>query len=154
VLALTFDPTRRGTLLAGTRGTGVWRSTDAGQSWQQESGSETRTIRAFAFTGTAVMAAGDEGLLSSRDGGAWPSPGLPRARVSALTVLPGAGGGATVIAGGDGTRGNEPLPLFSSADGGRNWAAVPVGAPGAVIGGSSMVAALASSQASRSLLMG
>src|SRR5262249_59865416 len=52
------------------------------------------------------------------------------------------------------TRGNEPLPLFSSADGGRSWAAVPVGAPGAVVGGSSMVAALASSQASRSLLMG
>src|SRR5262249_40814484 len=121
-------------------------------------------VRAFAFPGGAVMAAGDEGLMASRDGGLWSSAGLPQVRVSALTILPAAGGGATVIAGGDGTRGGEALPLVSSADGGRrraagadggrNWTAVPVGAPGAVVGGSSMVAALASSQAPRSLLMG
>jgi photosystem II stability/assembly factor-like uncharacterized protein len=161
VLALAFDPARPGTLLGGTRGAGVWRSTDGGQNWQSQPGSENRTIRAFAFPlNGAVLAGGDEGLLSSRDGGSWSGAGLPQVRVSALTVLPAGGGAAnaTVIAGGDATQGTEPLPLFSSADGGRTWAAVPVTGPSGVVGGSSMVAALASGpaprQGGRSLLMG
>ncbi len=160
VLALAFDPARPGTLLAGTRGAGIWRSADAGLSWQSQPGSEARTIRAFTFLRGAVLAATDEGLLSSRDGRSWSSAGLSQVRVSALTVLPGSGGtvNGTVIAGGDATQGNEPLPLFSSTDGGRTWAAVPVVGPAGVVGGSSMVAALASGQAPRqgawSLLMG
>jgi photosystem II stability/assembly factor-like uncharacterized protein len=160
VLALAFDPARPGTLLAGTRGTGIWRSNDGGQTWQSQPGSDGKTVRAFAFLNGAVLAASDEGVLSSRDGGSWSSAGLPQVHVSALTVLPGSGGAAngTVIAGGDATQGNEPLPLFSSADGGRTWTAVPVAGQGGVVGGSSMVAALASGpaprQGARPLLIG
>jgi hypothetical protein len=60
-----------------------------------------------------------------------------------------------VVAGGDATQGTEPLPLFSSTDGGQSWAAMPVTG---VVGGSSMVAALAGGQTPRQgarvLLMG
>ena len=160
VLALAFDPARPGTLLAGTRGGGIWRSADAGASWQSQSGSEARTVRAFAFFNGAALAASDTGVLSSRDGGTWSGAGLAQVRVSALTVVPGSGAAAngTLVAGGDATQGSEPLPLFSSGDGGKTWAAVPVTVPGGVVGGSSMVAALASGpaprQGARSLLMG
>jgi photosystem II stability/assembly factor-like uncharacterized protein len=160
VLALAFDPARPGTLLAGTRGTGIWRSVDAGLSWQAQQGSAGRTVRGFAFLNGAALAASDEGVLLSRDGGPWSSAGLPQVRVSALAVLPASAGAAngTVIAGGDATRGPEPLPLFSSADGGQTWAAVPVTGPAGVVGGSSIVAALAGGpaqrQGARALLVG
>jgi photosystem II stability/assembly factor-like uncharacterized protein len=159
VLVLAFDPARPSTLLAGTRA-GIWRSSDAGLSWQSQPGSEARTVRAFAFINSAVLAASDTGVLSSRDGGPWSSAGLPQVRVSALTVLPASSAAAngTVIAGGDATQGSEPLPLFSSTDGGRTWAAVPAVGPAGTVGGSGMVAALASGpaprQGARSLLMG
>ena len=160
VLALAFDPARPGTLLAGTRGAGIWRSVDAGVSWQSQQGSEARTVRAFAFLNGAALAAGDEGVLASRDGGPWSTAGLPQVRISALAVLPASNAAAngTVVAGGDATRGPEPLPLFSSTDGGQTWAAVPVTGPAGVVGGSGMVAALANGpaqgQSARTLFMG
>jgi photosystem II stability/assembly factor-like uncharacterized protein len=54
-----------------------------------------------------------------------------------------------VFAGGDATQGAEPLPLFSSADGGQTWAAVPVPGPASALASSSMVAALAGGPAQR-----
>jgi photosystem II stability/assembly factor-like uncharacterized protein len=160
VLALAFDPARPGSLLAGTRGGGIWRSVDAGLSWQPQQGGDARTVRAFTFLNGAALAASDEGVLRSRDGGPWSSAGLPQVRVSALAVLPASGtaANATVVAGGDATQGTEPLPLFSSADGGQSWALVPATGPAGAVGGSSMVAALAGGPAQRqgvrALLMG
>src|SRR5215510_14768314 len=160
VLALAFDPARPGTLLAGTRGEGIWRTVDTGLSWQTQPGTEARTVRAFAFLSGTALAGGDEGILGSRDGRAWSSVGLPQVRISALTVLPpsNAAANGTVVAGGDATQGTEPLPLFSSTDGGQTWAAVPVTGPAGVVGGSSMVAALArgpaQGPAARTLFMG
>jgi photosystem II stability/assembly factor-like uncharacterized protein len=160
VLALAFDPARPGTILAGTRGAGVWRSADNGLSWQSQQGSEARTVRAFAFANGAALAATDQGVLSSRDGGPWSSAGLPQVRVSALAVVPASSAAANgmVVAGGDATQGPEPLPVFTSGDGGQTWAALPVTGPAGVVGGSSMVAALASGpeprQGARMLLMG
>ncbi len=160
VLALAFDPAWPGTLLAGTRGAGIWRSADAGLTWQPQQGSEARTVRAFAFLNGATLAASDEGVLSSRNGGPWSSAGPLHVRISALAVLPATSTApnGTVVAGGDATQGTEPLPLFSSTDGGQTWAAVPVTGPAGVVGGSSMVAALAGGPAQRqgvrALLMG
>src|SRR5262249_57161069 len=77
-----------------------------------------------------------------------------------LAVLRASSSGAngTVIAGGDATQGTEPLPLFSSTDGGQTWAAVSVTGPAGVVGGSSMVSALANgpalAQGVRTLFMG
>lgn len=160
VLTLAFDPGRPGTLLAGTRGAGVWRSVDAGLTWQSPIGGEGRTVRAFAFLNGAALAAGDAGILSSRDGGPWSIAGLSQVRISALAVLPASSSGAngTVVAGGDATQGAEPMPLFSSTDGGQTWSAVPVTGPAGVVGGSTMVSALAggpaSAQGARTLFMG
>jgi len=159
VLVLAFDPARQGTLLAGTSGGGILRSADGGLTWQAQPGGEARTVRAFAFLNGAALAASDAGVLRSRDGGPWTSAGLPQVRVSALAVLPTSGGArATVVAGGDATQGTEPLPLFSSTDGGQTWAAMPATGPGGVVGGSSVVAALAGGpapgQGARALLMG
>lgn len=160
VLALAFDPARPGTLLAGTRGAGIWRSADAGLSWQSQQGGEARTVRAFAFLSGAALAASDEGVLSSRDGGPWSIAGLPQVRISALAILPASNTApnGTVVAGGDATQGGEPLPLFSSTDGGRTWAAMPGTGQAGAVGGSTMVAALASGppprQGVRALLMG
>ena len=160
VMALDFDPARPGTLLAGTRGGGISLSVDGGLNWQSRQGSETRTVRAFAFLNGATLAASDQGVLSSRDGGPWSSAGLPQVRISALAVLPGSTPSAngTVVAGGDASQGTDPLPLFSSTDAGQTWTAVPVTGQAGVVGGSSMVAALASTptprQAARTLVMG
>jgi photosystem II stability/assembly factor-like uncharacterized protein len=160
VLALAFDPTRPGTVLAGTRGGGILHSGDGGQSWQAQQGGETRIVRAFAFLSGVALAASDQGVLRSHDGGSWTSAGLAQVRVSALAVMPGSGAAAngTVVAGGDATQGTDLLPLYSSADGGQHWAGVPVSGSGGVVGGSSMVAALAggpaAGQGPRGLLMG
>ena len=160
VLALAFDPARQGSILAGTRGGGIWRSVDGGLSWQWQQGSEGRSVRAFAFLNGGALAASDEGVLTSREGGPWSRAGLLQVRVSTLAVLPpsDAAANGTVVAGGDATQGTEPLPLFSSADGGQTWAAVPVTGPTGVVGGSSMVAVLAGGpparQGARALLMG
>src|SRR5215472_13915743 len=114
VLALAFDPARPGTVLAGTDGGGILRSADAGLSWQPQPGGEGRTVRAFAFLNGAALAAGDQGVLRSHDGGPWSSAGLPQVRVSALAVMPaGSTAGGTVVAGGDASQGTEALPLFS-----------------------------------------
>ena len=160
VLALAFDPAVPGALLAGTRGAGILRSADGGASWQPEPGSEGRTVRAFSFLSGTALAASDKGVLSSRSLGPWSSAGLVQVRISALAVLPASDAApvGTVVAGGDATQGGEPLPLFSSVDGGQTWAAMPVTGPAGVVGGSGLVAALAggpaTGQVGRALLMG
>jgi photosystem II stability/assembly factor-like uncharacterized protein len=160
ILTLAFDPGRAGAVLAGTGGDGILRSTDGGASWQAQQGADGRTVRAFAFLNGTALAAGDEGVLRSRDGGPWSSAGLAQVRVSALAALPasGAAQNGTVVAGGDATQGSDLLPLYSSTDGGQHWAGVPVSGPGGVVGGSSIVAALAggpaAGQGPRGLLIG
>jgi hypothetical protein len=120
VAALAFDPTRPGFVLAGTRGAGVWSSDDGGLTWQPQPATAGRTVRAFAFVRDAVLAGGDHGVLVSRAGGPWSAAGLDQVRVSAL-----AASGDAVAAGGDASRGGEPLPLYVSGDAGRTWAVAP-----------------------------
>ena len=144
VAALAFDPARPGVALAGTRGDGVWRSGDAGATWQREPGTESRTVRAFAFWRGAALAGTDQGVLVGRDGGPWTPTGLAQVRVSALAATDDATG-PLLVAGGDATQGGEALPVYVSGDGGRTWS------PAASAGGSTMVAALS---AAGPLLMG
>jgi hypothetical protein len=153
VAALPFDPARPGVVLAGTRGAGVWSSADGGLTWQPQPATAGRTVRAFAFVRDAVLAGGDQGVLVSRAGGPWSTAGLDQVRVSAL-----AASGDAVAAGGDASRGGEPLPLYVSGDAGQTWAVAP-GSTGpngaAAVAGSGMVTALAAATAGvRPLLMG
>lgn len=153
VLALAFNPFKPGVVLAGTRGSGVWRSTDGGTTWQSQAGTESRIARAFSFTKSLSLVGTDQGILISHDTGGWTASGLPQVTVSSLAAA-AVNDPSRVIAGGDGSRGTEALPLFSSADGGQTW----VPSSGAVAG-SSIVAMLAAgplpqSQPVRPLLMG
>jgi photosystem II stability/assembly factor-like uncharacterized protein len=153
VAALTFSPFRPGLVLAGTRGSGIWRSSDGGQSWQPQPGTELRTARAFSFTKSGAVAGTDQGVLVTHDLGSWTASGLTQVAVSALAA-PAVNEPTRLVAGGDATRGSEPLPLFTSADGGQSWA--PVSGTQA---GSSTVAMLAAGplpaqQTVRPLLLG
>ena len=153
VAAIAFSPFKQGLVLAGTRGSGIWRSGDGGASWQPQPGTESRTVRAFGFTKSVTVAGGDEGVLVSRDGGSWSPSGLNQVTVSALAT-PAANEPERLVAGGDASRGSEPLPLFTSSDGGQSWSAVS-----GDLSGSSMVAMLAAGpvpaqQSTRPLLLG
>lgn len=153
VVTLAFNPLKPGLVLAGTRGSGVWRSSDAGATWQLQPGTETRSARAFGFAKSMTLAGTDQGVLVNREGTPWSSSGLSQVTVSALAVA-AVNEPSRFVVGGDGTRGTEPLPLFSSADGGQTWSA----APGS-LSGSSMVAMLTAGpllaqQAVRPLLLG
>ncbi|MBJ7599535.1 MAG: hypothetical protein DLM67_03375 [Candidatus Nephthysia bennettiae] len=153
VAALSFSPFRPGFVLAGTRGSGIWRSTDGGLSWQPQPGTESRSARAFSFTKTLALAGTDQGVLVSHDLGSWAVSGLNQVTVSALAAS-AVNEPTRLVAGGDGTRSSEALPLFTSGDGGQSWA--PVAGTQA---GSSMVAMLTagplpSQQTVRPLLLG
>jgi hypothetical protein len=153
VVALAFNPFKPGAVLAGTRGTGIWRSGDGGATWQAQAGTESRTARAFSFTKSVSLAGTDQGVLASRDTGGWTASGLPQVTVSSVAAA-AVNEPSRLIAGGDGSRGNEALPLFTSADGGQTW--VPTASS---VAGSSVVAMLVAgplppSQSVRPLLMG
>jgi hypothetical protein len=153
VAAIAFSPFKAGLVLAGTRGGGVWRSNDSGGSWQPQPGTESRSVRAFSFTKNVTLAGTDQGVLVSRETGGWSGSGLSQVTVSALAA-PAVNDPIRLVAGGDASRGNEALPLFSSGDGGQSWAPMS-----GTVGGSSMVAMLAAGplpaqQSVRPLLMG
>ncbi|HEY4025474.1 MAG TPA: hypothetical protein VGO86_03500 [Candidatus Dormibacteraeota bacterium] len=145
VAALAFDPSQPSVVVAGTRGAGVWSSADGGRTWRQQPGTDSRTVRAFAFAGGVTLAGSDRGVLSSHDGARWSPAGLTQVRVSALAAWTEPDGTPLLAAGGDATQGGEPLPLFVSIDAGQTWAVAPgVRGSGAAVAvaGSSMVTAL------------
>jgi hypothetical protein len=116
-------------------------------------GTESRSVRAFSFTKNATMAGTDQGVLVSRETGGWSGSGLSQVTVSALAA-PAVNEPTRLVAGGDASHGSEPLPLFTSGDGGASWAPVS-----GTVAGSSMVAVLAAGplpaqQSVRPLLMG
>jgi photosystem II stability/assembly factor-like uncharacterized protein len=137
VLTIAFNPGKPGLVLAGTRGGGVVRSTDAGQTWTVQTGLEKTVGRAFGFAKTFTLVGTEQGVLTVKDTGLTPLPALPAISVSALAVA-ALNDPSKLLAGGDATRGTEPLPLFNSADGGQTWTEVK-----GVATSSNMVSALA-----------
>lgn len=120
VTAIAFNPFRPGQVLAGVQAAGVWKSNDSGATWTQQPGTERASARVFGFARTMVAAGTDHGILASRLEGAWASTGLDQVSVGAL-ALAAINDPARLIAGGDATRGQEPLPLYQSADGAATW---------------------------------
>lgn len=117
----------------GLRNTGVYRSTDAGQSWAEVAGFEANTdgsiVGCFVAANNALYATG-RGVRRSNDGGlTW----TPLNNGLTVSFLPGivapigclAVNGETLVA----TAGVPYQAVFLSTDGGANWIERPVGLP-------------------------
>src|SRR5262249_53542040 len=72
VLALAVDPETPTTLYAGTQNGGVFKTTNAGDSWRGSRGFPDSAVNALAVdpsTPTTVYAGTDDGVFKSVDGG-------------------------------------------------------------------------------------
>lgn len=116
------DPSDSQTLYAAVAGRGLYRSRDAGQSFELISGDVGGAVMALAVTADGRILAGDieQGLLISSDGGKSWKPVL-RAGLMGLAINPADPN--TVVATGPG--------ILLSRDGGRTWDEVLALADGA-----------------------
>jgi photosystem II stability/assembly factor-like uncharacterized protein len=153
VTALSYNPFKPGLAYAGTRGAGIYQSPDGGITWSRQSSAAETSVRAFAFGKSVAAAGSSQGILISQAGAAWTARGLNHVGVGALAMA-AVNDPARIMAGGDASTHDDPLPLYFSIDAGANW--TPVKAPPAA---SNIVAALAAGPLpprsnTRPLLMG
>jgi len=107
-------------IFVGTYGSGVFRSTNDGNTWIRiNAGLHNRIVRSLATDGSNIFAGTHEGgvFLSSNSGGSWVDVSL---RISDLSVISLAIVGQTLIAG---TIGGA----FRSTDHGTSWTSIDVG---------------------------
>ena len=108
------------TLYAGTAGSGVFRSTDSGESWTPiNTGLSSGSVAALLVEASGAIYVATEGGLFLVENGA--ERGMPVAgslpKIGSLAADPARGG---VLYAGAGKG------LYKSADGGRSWAALPI----------------------------
>jgi photosystem II stability/assembly factor-like uncharacterized protein len=131
VTAIVVDPSSSSTLWAGAQLSGIWKSVDAGRTWNRSSAGFTGDITVALLrdpTRPGVLYAGSNtGVFKSTDSGASWSPansGLPGLAVSALAMDPGntstlyvavddhaSGGGVYRTVNGAATWQHFPLPV-------------------------------------------
>jgi photosystem II stability/assembly factor-like uncharacterized protein len=122
--SVEVDPANRNVVYLASNG-GVWRSLDAGGSWQNaSSGLPGLAVAAFAAfrrpSGTALAGTAAGLYRTTNRGASWsPARGLPSARVTALALSPAEPQTAYVLLFGKG--------LYRSKDAGASWK--PVAAP-------------------------
>jgi len=135
VTSLAIDPTTPSTLYVGTDGSGVFKSTNAGGSWDPaNAGLTITTVFALAVdphTPTTLYAGGPGGVFKSTDGaGSWSAvvsvdlTGFKVWDVSALAVdpqIPTTLYAATVIAFPDPAGALPMSVVYKSTDGGGSW---------------------------------
>jgi photosystem II stability/assembly factor-like uncharacterized protein len=123
--------TQKGTILVGTPGQGVFRSTDEGDSWTRgsigqglHSDAIIRTIAVHPTNPDTVYAGSDMGLYRSDDAGArWELLDTPMNHQAVWSVAFDPSRPATMLAG----TGTPSVPgLFRSIDGGATWSAEAV----------------------------
>jgi photosystem II stability/assembly factor-like uncharacterized protein len=113
------------TLFTATSDSGVYRSTDNGNTWSAAKTGLPRDILTITSTGTMLFAGRDAGVYrSTNHGGTWTptNTGLTNPSVYALLVT-----GTTLLAG---TAGNG---VFRSTDNGASWTAANAGMTTAII---------------------
>ena len=137
ISALSFNPFKPGLAFAGTRAAGIFQSADGGVTWARPPGSTDLSIRGFAFGKSVAAAGSSHGVLVSLAGAPWAPRGLGHVGVSAVAMA-AVNDPARIVAGGDASTHDDPLPLYFSPDAGGNWS--PVKAPPAA---NNIVAALA-----------
>ena len=125
ISTLAYDPTENTTFYLGTglgftgdiRGEGIWKSTDAGTTWNQLASTETSSfhwVQRIQVTGNGtVLAATRSGLQRSTDGGdSWTVP--LSGRIADIEI-----GRNGVIYASTGV--NSPGQVFRSNDDGQSW---------------------------------
>ena len=68
IATISFDPFTPGLVLAGTLSSGALLSADSGTNWSPATGLEGRSVLAFGFALTLVVAGTDHGVFVSPDG--------------------------------------------------------------------------------------
>jgi hypothetical protein len=122
------DFTRDSVMLAGTGGDGIFRSTNAGRSWNL-CNFGLRNFSVFCLAASPVwewrepvFAGTEDGVYTSPNGGrAWKFSGLPGQSVLSLATYPYFSVQPILLAG------VEAGGLWRSDDGGRNWQPVDLG---------------------------
>ncbi|MGA9350736.1 MAG: hypothetical protein WBW48_18295 [Anaerolineae bacterium] len=137
--ALAVDPEDSRTAYVGTKGKGVYRTTDGGLTWTP-SGLSPMTARALAihpndsetiYAGTQQFEQSNHGIFKSTDGGAsWPLSGLDKYDVLAIAINPRNPDFVYAGTSGDG--------VWISYNGGHSWHRMP-----GLTGGASRVYSLA-----------
>ena len=120
ITAIAFSSSTSGVVLAGTRGSGALLSRDGGATWSAVRGLDGRTVRAFAFALTLVVAGTDRGIYVSPDGLTWTQSGLANRNINTVAVE-AVHAPVRLVAGGDGQASGGGLPLFESLDGAATW---------------------------------
>jgi hypothetical protein len=127
--ALAVDPRHPGTVLAGARFSEIFKSSDAGATWQPKTlGGFNVALETSAFQfdpsgSSKVYAASTSGLLQSTDGGeTWALFG--NASVSFYALASDPSSGATLYAGNV-----SGFGILKSTDGGAHWSSANDGLP-------------------------
>jgi len=137
VTTIQYSPFKVGLIYAGTRAGGLWRSTDSGATWSKLAGIPNTTVRSLGFAKSLTLAGSDGGLFSTHDGTTW-APYLSFSPLSLDAIAVAAVNDPPhLLAGGDASKGSEPLPLYISSDGGTSWISVKS------LGSSTMIGAAA-----------
>ncbi|OKJ95015.1 glycosyl hydrolase [Streptomyces sp. CB03234] len=144
IVSLALDPTRADTVYAAAASGGVWRSTDAGQTftsawpdgWTQAMGAIATAPDGTLYAGTGEPNPGGgsityegTGLYRSTDGGAnWRPIGLrDSGAISAITVDPADPRRIYVAAAGSLYNGGGDRGVYRSDDGGETWRRILAG---------------------------
>ena len=134
-IAISPDYANDQTVIFGTNSTGVWRSTDGGDSWSDVSASlpanvRTRRVRFspdYANDQTVFLATWDDKVQRSLDGGStWAAAdaGITNINMRGFALSPDFANDDTLLVG---TRGDG---VFRSTDRGDSWTAVNTGLEG------------------------
>jgi photosystem II stability/assembly factor-like uncharacterized protein len=117
---IAFSPNTAGLVLAGTRRSGVLASKDGGATWSPATGIDGRSVRAFGFALTLIVAGTDKGVYASPDGFSWTSSGLAGTNINALAVE-AIHSPVRMVSAGDSQATSGILPFFQSTDEGVTW---------------------------------
>jgi hypothetical protein len=128
IKTIAFSPSKTGFVLAGLRSGGALASQDGGVSWGPVSGLDGRSVLAFGFALTLVLAGTDRGVYATADGLTWRPSGLSTTSIGALTVS-AIHDPVRVVAGSNLTS-RSGVPLFQSTDGGVTWVTIKTGISG------------------------
>ena len=132
--SVAVDPTNPSILYAGAQIAGLWKSTNAGQTWSPVNNGYTGDIASFFFVDPfahlTLYVGSNAGVFQSVNGGANWAPrnnGLPAGGIVAMTVDPANSSRLYVAVNAPGGG------VFRSTDAGFNWTSRPLPVPSGTV---------------------